>query len=334
MIESSLSDEPVSYAKAINQAIDEEMHRDPTVFLMGQDVGRFGGVFGVTRGLQETHGEERVRDVSIVENFLVGSAVGAALGGMRPIVEMQFADFLILAGDEVIHKLAKWRYMHGGVFEVPVVVRAPAGVQGGVGAEHCQSPEAMFWHAAGLKIALPSTPSDAKGLLKTAIRDPNPVLFFENRRLYREREAIPTDPDFLVPFGEAVVRRAGVDLTIVAWSAMVAPALEAAEIVAAEHGIDVEVVDPRTLAPLDLETIRASVERTSRLLIVHEAPVTMGAGSEIASRIADVAFAHLDAPIRRLGAVDAPVPQNVDLEEAYFPQVSDIVAAVRDLAAW
>lgn len=322
-----------SYARALNQAMDEEMHRDERVFLMGQDVGRLGGVFGVTRGLIDTHGSDRVRDTSIVENFLVGSAVGAALGGVRPIVEVQFADFLILAGDETIHKLAKWRYMHGGILKVPVVVRAPAGVQGGVGAEHCQSPEAMFWHTAGLKIAVPSTPADAKGLLKAAIRDDNPVLFFEHRRLYRDKGPVAQGPDDVVPFGEAVVRRTGSDLTIVAWSAMVPTALRAAEALAAD-GVDAEVVDPRTLVPFDTETVAASVRKTSRLLVVHEAPVTMGGGAEVVARIGESVFEYLDAPIRRLGARDTPIPQNVDLESAYYPQVDDVVAAASDLAAW
>lgn len=325
--------EAISYARAINQAIDEEMQRDDRVFLMGQDVGRLGGVFGVTRGLVDAHGPERVRDTSIVENFLVGSSVGAALGGLRPIVEVQFADFLILAGDEVVHKLAKWRYVHGGTLTTPVVVRAPMGVQGGVGAEHCQSPEATFWHTAGLKIAVPSTPADAKGLLKAAIRDDNPVLFFEHRRLYREKGPVPQDPDHLVPFGRAVVRRPGTGLTILAWSAMVPTALAAADALAGE-GIDAEVVDPRTLVPLDVEAVADSVRRTARLLVVHEAPVTMGGGAEVAARIGESVFEHLDAPIRRLGARDAPVPQNLDLEPAYYPQVDDVVAAARELAAW
>ena len=325
--------EDITYAWAINHAIAEEMRRDERVFLMGQDVGRMGGVFGVTRGLHDEFGSERVRDTTIVENFLAGSALGAALGGLRPIVEVQFADFLILAGDEVMHKLAKWRYMHGGVLRVPVVIRAPMGVQGGVGAEHSQSPEALFWHTAGLKIAVPSTPADAKGLLKSAIRDDDPVLFFEHRRLYRDKGRVPTDPDHLVPFGEAVVRREGRHVTVVAWSAMVATALEAAARVA-EEGIEVEVVDPRTLVPFDVESVATSVRRTGRLLVVHEAPRTMGAGAEIAARLGEEVFEHLDAPIRRVGAADVPVPQNLDLEPAYYPQVDDVVAAVRELATW
>jgi len=325
--------EEITYAWAINHALDEEMQRDERVFLMGQDVGPMGGVFGVTRGLVDKYGTERVRDVSIVEHFLVGGAVGAALGGMRPVVEVQFADFLILAGDETMHKLAKWRYMHGGMLDLPVVVRAPFGVQGGVGAEHSQSPEALFWHTAGLKIAMPSTPSDAKGLLKSAIRDDNPVLFFEHRRLYRDKGRVPPDPDHVVPFGQAVVRRPGQTLTLVAWSAMVATALEAAEVVTRD-GIDVEVVDPRTLVPFDMETVAASVRRTSRLLVLHEAPLTMGSGAEIAARIGEEVFEFLDAPIRRVGAADVPVPQNLDLEPAYYPQVDDVVEAVRALAAW
>lgn len=324
---------PISYAWAINHALAEEMERDPKVFLMGQDVGQMGGVFGVTRGLWDRFGPERVRDSGIVENFLVGGAVGAALGGARPVVEVQFADFLILAGDEVMHKAAKWRFMHGGRLTVPLVLRAPMGVQGGVGAEHSQSPEALFLHTPGLKIAVPSTPADAKGLLKAAIRDPNPVIFFEHRRLYRYKGVVSADVDALTPFGEAVVRRPGRHLTVVAWSAMVPAALEAAEAVAAD-GIDVEVVDPRTLVPFDFETVRASVMKTGRVLVVHEAPRTMGAGAEIAARVGEEVFAYLDAPVARLGAKDVPVPQNHDLEPAYYPQVGDIAAAMRDLAAF
>jgi pyruvate dehydrogenase E1 component beta subunit len=323
----------ITYAWAINHALQEEMERDSTVFLMGQDVGRMGGVFGVTRGLFETFGSERVRDTAIVENFLVGGALGAALGGLRPVVEVQFADFLILAGDEVMHKLAKWRYMHGGVLRAPVVVRAPMGVQGGVGAEHSQSPEALFWHTAGLKIAVPSNPADAKGLLKAAIRSDDPVLFFEHRRLYRTKGLVPTDPEVIVPFGQGVVLRAGTDLTVVAWSAMVETVLAAAEQVA-EQGISVEVIDPRTLVPFDHDLVAESVRRTNRLLIVHEAPRTMGGGAEIAASIGEAVFEHLDAPVRRLGALDAPVPQNTELEQFYYPQVDQVVAAIDDLAKW
>lgn len=328
-----MSGKPITYAWAINHALDEEMRRDERVFLMGQDVGRMGGVFGLTRGLYDKYGADRVRDVSIVEHLVVGGAVGAALGGLRPVVEVQFADFLLVAGDESFHKLAKWRYMHGGAFTVPVVVRAPAGIQGGVGAEHSQSPEAHYWHTPGVKIAVPSTPADAKGLLKSAIRDDNPVIYFEHRRLYRVKGQVPADPEVLVPFGRAAVRRQGVHLTVLAWSAMVPAVLEAADRLAAE-GIEIEVVDPRTLVPFDWETLAASVRKTSRLLVVHEAPLTMGPGAEIAARAADELFEDLDAPVRRLGGADVPIPQNMALEPFCYPQVDRIVETARDLVRW
>jgi pyruvate dehydrogenase E1 component beta subunit len=309
------------------------MERDDAVFLMGQDVGRFGGVFGVTRGLMDRFGEGRVRDVSIVEHFIVGGAVGAALGGMRPVAELQFADFLLVAGDETFHKLAKWRYMHGGLLQVPVVVRAPAGVQGGAGAEHSQSLEAHCWHTPGLLVAVPSTPADAKGLLKTAIRDNNPVVFFEHRRLYRVKGPVPDDTNALVPFGQAAIRRPGTDLTIVAWSAMAPAALEAAEKLAAA-GISAEVLDPRTLVPFDWEALADSVRRTSRLLVVHEATRTAGPGAEIAAWAADELFEHLDAPVRRLAGLDVPVPQNTELESLCYPSVDQIVETATELARW
>jgi len=323
----------LTYAWAINHAMAEEMERDERVFLMGQDIGRMGGVFGVTRGLFDKFGADRVRDLSIVEHMVVGGAVGAALGGMRPVVEIQFADFLLLAGDESFHKLAKWRYMHGGTQTVPVVVRAPSGIQGGVGAEHSQSPEAHYWHTPGLKIAVPSTPADAKGLLKAAIRSDDPVLYFESRRLYRVKGPVPTDPNVIVPFGEGVVRRPGKHITVVAWSAMVNTVLEAAEVLETE-GIELEVVDPRTLVPFDMQIVADSVRRTSRLLVVHEAPLTMGPGAEIAARAADQLFELLDAPVRRLGGSDVPIPQNMELEQYLYPQVQQVVTAARELARW
>jgi pyruvate dehydrogenase E1 component beta subunit len=321
----------ITYAWAINAALDEEMERDDRVFIMGQDVGELGGVFGVTRGLFAKYGPVRVRDVSIVENLLVGAGVGAALGGLRPVVEVQFADFLLVAGDEVFNKMAKWRYMHGGLFTVPMVVRAPCGIQGGVGAEHSQSLEALLWHTPGLKIAVPSNAADAKGLLKSAIRDDNPVVFFEHRRLYRQKGVVPSSPEQVVPLGRATVGREGKDLTVIAWSALVPTVLEAADM-AREHGADAEVIDLRTLVPFDMETVAASVRKTSKALIVHEAPVTMGAGAEIAARLGVELFDWLDAPVGRLGGVDVPIPQNTDLEPFCFPQRDDIAQAMVSLA--
>jgi acetoin:2,6-dichlorophenolindophenol oxidoreductase subunit beta len=322
--------ETINYAWAINHALAEEMRRDERVWMMGQDIGRMGGVFGVTRGLYDEFGPARVRDTTINETFIVGGAAGAAMTGTIPVVELQFADFLYIAADELFHKLAKWRYMHGGKLTLPVVVRLPTGVLGGAGAEHSQSLEAVAMHTPGVKVALPATAADAKGLLKTAIRDPNPVLFFEHKGLYRVKGEVPVGEEHLVPFGRAAVRRTGGDLTVVATGLMVSRALAAADALAAE-GIELTVIDPRTLVPLDMETILDSVSRTSRALIVHEAVRTAGAGAEIAARIGEEAFFDLDAPVWRLGAIDTPLPQDPQLEQACIPSVTDIEAAAREL---
>ena len=320
----------INYAWAINQALAEEMRRDERVWMMGQDIGRMGGVFGVTRGLFEEFGSLRVRDTAINETFIVGGAAGAAMTGTVPVVELQFADFLYIAADEIFHKLAKWRYMHGGTLTLPVVVRLPTGVLGGAGAEHSQSLEAVAMHTPGLKVVLPSNPSDAKGLLKTAIRDPNPVLFFEHKGLYRAKGEVPGGEEHLVPFGQAAIVRGGRDLTVVATGLMFGRALEAADRLAAD-GIELEVIDPRTIVPLDMETIVASVERTSRALIVHEAVRTAGVGAEIAARIQEAAFFALDAPVWRLGALDTPLPQDAELEQSCIPSTAEIDAAAREL---
>jgi pyruvate dehydrogenase E1 component beta subunit len=322
----------LGYARAINQALGEEMRRDERVWMLGQDVGRMGGVFGVTRGLFDEFGAGRVRDTTLNETFIVGAAAGAAITGTIPVAELQFADFMLIAGDEVFHKMAKWRYMHGGQLAVPMVLRLPTGVLGGVGAEHSQSLEALGMHFPGLKVALPATPADAKGLLKTAIRDPNPVLFFEHKGMYRVKGPVPADPDFTVPFGVAAVRRRGEHLTVVATGLMVGRALEAAEALAAE-GIELEVIDPRTLVPLDMETIVGSVERTGRALVVQEAVRTAGAGAEIAARIQEAAFFALDAPVWRLGALDTSIPQSPALEQLVIPSSAQIAAAARELVA-
>ena len=319
--------ETINYAWAINHALAEEMRRDERVWIMGQDVGRMGGVFGVTRGLFDEFGANRVRDTTINETFIVGGAAGAAMTGTVPVVELQFADFLYIAADELFHKLAKWRYVHGGKLSLPVVVRLPTGVVGGAGAEHSQSLEAVAMHTPGLKVVLPSNPADAKGLLKTAIRDPNPVLFFEHKGLYRVKGEVP-DEEHLVPFGQAAVVRSGSDATVVATGLMVGRALEAAEKLAAD-GIDVEVIDPRTLVPLDMETIVESVGRTHRLVVAHEAVAHGGFGAEVVAQVQEAAFDELDAPIGRVGAPFAPVPFSPPLEDAYLPGRRDVVTAVR-----
>jgi acetoin:2,6-dichlorophenolindophenol oxidoreductase subunit beta len=320
----------INYAWAINQALVEEMRRDKRVWMMGQDVGRMGGVFGVTRGLLEEFGSDRVRDTTINETFIVGAAAGAAMSGTIPVVELQFADFMLIAGDEIFHKLAKWRYVHGGAFTLPVVVRLPTGVLGGVGAEHSQSLEALAMHMPGLKVVLPATPADAKGLLKMAIRDPNPVLFFEHKGLYRQKGPVPEGDEVLVQFGQGAICRPGSTITVVATGMMVGRALQAAETLSAE-GIELEVIDPRTLVPLDIETIIASVEKTSRAIVVHEAVRTGGAGAEIAAQIQEKAFFSLDAPVWRVAGTDTPIPQDSGLEQLCIPSVADIEAASRAL---
>jgi pyruvate dehydrogenase E1 component beta subunit len=320
----------LTYAQAINQALAEEMRRDERVWMMGQDIAGMGGVFGVTRNLLDEFGPARVRDTAIVETFIVGGAAGAAMTGTIPVVELQFADFLFIAGDEVLNKLAKWRYMHGGKLELPVVVRAPMGIVGGVGAEHSQCPEAMLMNTPGLKIVLPASPADAKGLLKTAIRDRNPVIFLEHKGLYRVKGQVPTDPEFLVPFGQAVVRREGADVTVIATGMMVDRSLEAADRLAAE-GIELEVVDPRTLVPFDMESVARSVEKTSKVMVVHEAPKTGGAGGEIAARVQEELFFSLDGPVVRVGGADTPIPQSPVLEQAVIPSVDRIAAAATEL---
>jgi pyruvate dehydrogenase E1 component beta subunit len=320
----------INYARAICQAIAEEMRRDERVWLMGQDVGPMGGAFGVTRGLWEEFGHTRIRDTTINETFIVGAAAGAAMTGTIPVVELQFADFLFVAADEIFHKLAKWRYMHGGKFTLPAVVRLPTGVVGGAGAEHSQSLEALAMHVTGLKVVLPATPADAKGLLKAAIRDPNPVLFFEHKSLYRVKGEVPEDPDLVIPMGQAAVRRTGRDVTVVATGLMVGRALEAAEILAAE-GVEAEVIDPRTLVPLDMDAILESVTRTGRAVIVHEAARTAGSGAEIAAQIQERAFFALDAPVWRVAGTDTPIPQSPNLEQLCIPSVANIVSGVQTL---
>lgn len=319
----------ITYAQAINEALAEELDRDPAVFVMGQDVGAFGGIYGVTAGLQAKFGRDRVFDTPISEMFLVGGGVGAALTGMRPVVELQFGDFILNAADEVVGKMGKWRYMHGGLFTVPMVLRLPEGAMGGAGPEHSQCPEAMLLGAPGLYITLPSTPADAKGLLKAAIRDDNPVCFFEHKALYNMAGPVE-DGDVVVPLGEADLKRPGDDVSIIAWGRMVHRALEAAERAAAD-GISVEVLDPRGLRPLDEAAILRTVEKTGRLVIVHEAGRTGGAGAEIAAIVAERALTSLEAPIRRVCGLDVPMPQNIALEEVVIPGVDDIHRAVLDV---
>ncbi len=319
----------ITYTQAITEALTEELEREPNVFYMGEDVG-FGGVFGNTRGLQKRFGQSRVFDTPISETLIVGAGVGAAITGTRPIVELQFADFVAIAMDEIYNKAAKWRYMHGGQFIVPLVIIAPEGAIGGAGPEHSQCPEALFWSAPGLYVLTPSSPADMKGLLKSAIRDDNPVLIMPHKALLNTSGEVP-DGEHLVPIGNAAVRREGDGVTIVAWSAMVGKALEAATKLASE-GIDVEVIDPRGIRPFDFDTVINSVRKTGRLLIAHEAPVVGGAGAEVAAVIAERVLMYLEAPIRRVGAPDIPMPQSASLERFVVPGVDDILAAAREIA--
>ena len=320
----------ISYARAINEAMAEEMERDETVFVMGQDVGAFGGAFGVTRNLFARFGDNRVIDTPISEMFLVGGGVGAALTGLRPIVELQYADFVWNAGDEVMGKMSKWRYMHGSQFTVPMVLRLPEGAAGGAGPEHSSCPEAALLPAIGTYIVIPSTPYDAKGLLKSAIRNDNPVAFFEHKGLYGLKGPVPEE-EYTIPLGQADVKRSGCDVSIIAWGRMVHRALEAAELAAAD-GIDVEVLDPRGLRPLDIEAIVRTVEKTGRVIITHEAGQTGGAGAEVSALIAEHCITSLEAPIRRVCGIETPMPQSVHLEQFAIPTAEDLAAAVAAIA--
>jgi pyruvate/2-oxoglutarate/acetoin dehydrogenase E1 component len=321
----------ITYLEAVREALTQEMRRDPTVFLLGEDIGVYGGAFGVTFGMLEEFGPERIRDTPISEAAIAGAATGAALMGLRPVMEIMFMDFLTISMNQLVNQAAKMRFMFGGKASIPLVCRAPAGSGTGAAAQHSQSLEAWFVHTPGIKVVAPSTPADVKGLLVASIRDNNPVIFMEHKLLYRTKGVVSEDL-YTIPLAKADVKREGRDLTIIAYSIMVPRALEAAEQLAAE-GIEIEVVDPRTLDPLDTETLVRSVSKTGRVLIVHEAPITGGVGAELAATIADSeAFDYLDAPIRRLAGRNVPIPYNRTLEAAAVPQIEDIVSAARALA--
>jgi pyruvate dehydrogenase E1 component beta subunit len=321
----------ITYLEAVREAMSQEMRRDQEVFLIGEDIGAYGGAFGVSKGMLEEFGPERIRETPISEAAIAGAATGAALMGMRPIMEVMFMDFLTISINQLVNQAAKMRFMFGGKCSIPMVIRAPSGSGTGAAAQHSQSLEAWFVNVPGIKVVAPSTPYDAKGMLITAIRDNNPVLFMEHKLLYRAKGPVPEET-YAIPLQSAEVKREGSDLTIVAYSIMVPRALEAAAKLAQE-GIEVEVVDPRCLKPLDTETIVRSVCKTGRVLIAHEAPITGGFGGELAAVIAaSEAFDYLDAPIRRIAGRDVPIPYNRNLEKSAVPQVDDIVAAARALA--
>lgn len=320
----------LTYAQAVQEALAQAMEADERVFLMGEDIGVYGGAFQVTGDLVHRFGEDRVMDTPIAELGAAGVAVGAALAGSRPIFEFQFSDFATLAMEQIVNQAAKIRFMLGGKVSVPLVMRFPAGSGTGAAAQHSQSLEAWLAHVPGLKVVQPSTPHDAKGLLLAAIDDPDPVMVFEHKLLYKMKGEVPAEP-YRVPIGKAIVRREGSDVTIVATAIMVHRALEAAETLAGE-GIAAEVIDLRTLRPLDKDTVIESVKKTSRLVCVYEGVKTLGIGAEISAMIAESeAFDYLDAPIVRLGGVESPIPYNPVLEKAAVPQTPDIIAAVRDL---
>jgi pyruvate dehydrogenase E1 component beta subunit len=317
----------LSYREALNQAMSEEMERDENIFLMGEEVGHYQGAYKVSQGMLQKFGEKRVIDTPIAECGFVGVGIGAAMTGLRPIIELMTWNFSLVAIDQIVNNAAKIRLMSGGQFKLPIVFRGPGGAAGQLGAQHSQCLESLYANVPGLKLAMPSTPADAKGLLKSAIRDDDPVVFIEGERLYGVQGEVP-DGEHLVPFGVADVKRAGKDCTVVAWSRMVSVAEEAAALLAREN-VELEIVDPRTLRPLDLETISASVRKTNRCVIVEEGHHYAGVGAEIASQIGRACFDDLDAPIERVTRMDVPMPYAPNLEALVTPDAARVVAAVK-----
>jgi len=323
----------LSYLDAIREALAEEMRRDPKVFVLGEDVGPYGGAFGATQGLYDEFGELRVLDTPISESAIVGISIGAALRGYRPVAEMQFADFIACGFDQIVNQAATLRYRYGGRASVPIVIRAPSGGNVGGGLYHSQNPEAWFVHRPGLKVVAPSTAYDAKGLLKAAIRDDNPVIYFEHKYLYRRAKGPVPDGDEIVPIGEAAVRREGADITLMTYGAMVTPSLEAADRLA-KDGVEVEVIDLRTLQPWDKAAVFRSIEKTSRALIVHEDVKTLGIGAELSAVIMEERFDALDAPVLRVTYPDTHPPFSHVLEAANLPNNDKITEALRRLASY
>lgn len=323
----------ITYAQALNEAMSEEMRRDDSVIFMGEDIGVYGGAFGVSRGMFEEFGEKRVMDTPISELAITGAAAGAAMTGLRPIVEIMFSDFMTLAMEQLANQAAKNRFQFGGQGSVPMVLRAPGGSGTGAAEQHSQSLEAWVAHVPGLKVVIPSTAYDAKGLLKAAIRDNNPVVFLEQKLLYRVKGPVPeSDEDYIIPLGKADTKREGKDLTIITYGRMVPRCLDVAESFAKNNEADIEVIDIRTLVPLDKQALIDSARKTGRVLVVHEACQTGGFGGELVSTIVESdAFFYLDAPVKRLGGLDVPIPYNPQLEAQVVPTEEKITAAVRDL---
>jgi len=321
----------MNFSQALNDALKVEMTRDPNIYVAGEDVGVYGGIFGVTAGLLDQFGDKRVKDTPITESAIVGTAVGAATVGLRPVIELMFVDFIGVALDQLYNQAGKMKYMFGGKAKIPMVMRTSCGAGIGAAAQHSQCLEALFMHLPGLKVVMPSTPYDAKGLLIESIRDDNPVVFLEHKMLYAVEGEVP-DGDYSITFGQADIKREGQDVTVVATANMVHTALSAAEKLAAD-GISVEVLDPRTLYPLDEAGIIESVKKTHRLVIVHEEVKFAGSGAEIAALVAEKAFDYLDAPILRVGAPYCPVPFSPPLEQAFIPGEQQIIDAVKKAMA-
>ncbi len=321
----------LKYREALRAALREEMGRDPAVFCMGEGIGERGGSYKVTEGLFAEFGPRRIVDTPLSEAGFVGLGTGAAIAGSRPVIEMLFIDFLMLAMDQIVNQAAKYRFMSGGQGHVPLVVRTQGGAGNSLAGQHSQSLEAIFHHIPGLKVVMPATPADAKGLLKTSIRDEDPVIFIEHKLLYMTEGEVP-DGELLIPLGEADIKRSGTDVTLVCWSHMVTKSLEAATQLA-DEGVSVEVIDLRTLVPMDLECVLASVARTGRLVIAQEAVRRGGVAGEIAAVVAERAYGSLRAPIVRVAGRDTVIPFNLSLERASVPQVEDIVSAVRSVVA-
>ena len=323
----------ITYREAICDALAEEMRRDPNVFVMGEEVGVWGGAFKVTEGLLEEFGPERVIDTPISEEVIAGAGTGAAMVGLRPIVELMTINFSLLAMDQIVNHAAKLYYMSGGQLPIPIVFRAPGGGGQQLGAQHSQSLEAHYVHTPGIKVVMPSTPADAKGLLKSSIRDDDPIMFIEHEALYGIKGEAPDDEDFTIPLGVADIKREGDDVTIIAYSRMVHVALEAAAALEKEDGVSVEIIDPRTLKPFDIDAVVKSVEKTSRLIIVEEDCRTGGVGAEIAASVGERAFFSLDSPILRVAGADVPMPYSKQLEQDAIPHADDVVHAVKQILA-